>query len=63
MVRKFGALVPSVQIERWELILRREKKEKKEKKAVTVIGVVECGTKPGSTKPTWKLYRRSLCFS
>ncbi len=24
-------------------------------KAVTVIGAVECGTKPGSTKPTWKL--------
>jgi hypothetical protein len=22
---------------------------------VTVIGAVECGTKPGSTKPTWKL--------
>lgn len=32
-------------------ILTREQKAKD----VTVIGAVECGTKPGSTKPTWKL--------
>lgn len=32
-------------------ILRRERKRVK---AVTAIGAVECGTKPGSTKPTWK---------
>jgi hypothetical protein len=27
---------------------------------VTVIHTVECGTKPGSTKPTWILCKRII---
>jgi hypothetical protein len=30
---------------------------------VTVIGAVECGTKPGSTKPTWKLLEDKMTIT